>query len=91
MPLVKITRSRQITIPKKLFDKLGLHQGDYLEIIQEGEQLIVRPQTVVDRSRAAARERLAQLLERVWERNQDVDPKLVEREVAKAIQEVRRS
>jgi AbrB family looped-hinge helix DNA binding protein len=31
MPTVKLGRSRQIVIPKKLYDVLGLAPGDYLE------------------------------------------------------------
>jgi AbrB family looped-hinge helix DNA binding protein len=89
MPLVKIPRSRQVTIPKQLFEELELQQGEYVEVTRQGEELILRPQAVVDRDRARAKERLQQLLERIWERNKDVDPEEVEREVTAAIQEVR--
>jgi len=89
MPLVKITRSRQVTIPKELFEELDLQQGDYLEVVREGNHLILRPKTIVDRERAQAKDRLSKLLERIWERNQDVDPEEVEQVVAQAIQEVR--
>lgn len=89
MSLVKITRSRQVTIPKELFDELDLQQGDYLEVTREGDQLILRPKAVVDRERAQAKDRLSKLLERIWERNEDVDPEEVERVVGQAIQEVR--
>lgn len=88
MPMVKITRSRQVTIPKKLFKELDLHRGDYLEVTREGDRLVLRPQTMMDREKAKAKQRLTQLLEQVWERNQDVDPELVEQEVAQALKEV---
>ncbi len=91
MPLVKITRSRQVTIPKELFDELELRQGDYVEIIRKGDQLVLRPKSVMDRDRAEAKEQLFKLLERIWERNKDVDPELVEREIAQALKEVRKS
>ncbi|MFQ5870395.1 MAG: AbrB/MazE/SpoVT family DNA-binding domain-containing protein [Candidatus Zixiibacteriota bacterium] len=91
MPLVKITRSRQVTIPKELFEGLDLQQGDYIEVTREGDQLILRPKTVVDRQRAQAKDRLFKLLEQIWERNKDVDPEVVEREVAQALQEVRQA
>ena len=32
MPAVKIGVSRQVVIPKKIHDKLGLAPGDYLEV-----------------------------------------------------------
>lgn len=89
MPLVKITRSRQITIPKDLFEELDLHQGDYLEVNREGDRLVVRPKTMVDRRKTEAKDRIRKLLERVWERNQDLDPELVEGEVSQALKEVR--
>lgn len=89
MPLVKITRSRQVTIPKKLFDELELRQGDYVEIIRRGDQLVLRPKSVMDRGKEEAREHLFELLDRIHARNRSVDPEEVEREIAKAIQEVR--
>jgi len=89
MPLVKITRSRQVTIPKELFETLRLSQGDYIEVKLEGETLVLRPKVVVDRERDASRAELFEIIERVRERNKDVDPELIEKEVAKAVKEVR--
>ena len=91
MALVKITRSRQMTIPKELFDELELHQGDYVEITRRGDQLIVRPKVVMDRDKEQAKERLFKLLDRIHARNKNVAPKEVEREIAQAIQEVRKN
>lgn len=90
MSLVKITRNRQITIPKELFDALDLQQGEYIEVTQEGDRIILRPKTVVDRERVTAKERLGKLLEEVWERNAGVDPELIEQEIAHAVSEVRK-
>lgn len=89
MPLVKITRSRQVTIPKELFEELELQQGDYVEIIRDKDQLILRPKTLVDRTKAQAKAQLEKLLERIWKRNRDVDPKEVERVVAEELQKLR--
>jgi AbrB family looped-hinge helix DNA binding protein len=50
MPTVKLGSSRQIVIPKKLYDELGLSAGDYLEVeLYEGGRLIVTPKELVDR------------------------------------------
>jgi AbrB family looped-hinge helix DNA binding protein len=50
MPTVKLGTSRQIVIPKKLHEALGLEAGDYLEVeIIEGNKLLVTPKTLVDR------------------------------------------
>jgi AbrB family looped-hinge helix DNA binding protein len=50
MPTVKLGTSRQIVIPKKLYDALALAPGDYLEVeIYEGNRLLVTPKTLVDK------------------------------------------
>jgi len=44
MPTVKLGRSRQIVIPKKLYDALGLAPGDYLEVeLYTDNRLLVTP------------------------------------------------
>ena len=42
MPVVKITRNYQITIPKQIRDKLGLKEGDKVEIYQEGDKIVIK-------------------------------------------------
>jgi AbrB family looped-hinge helix DNA binding protein len=50
MPTVKLGASRQIVIPKKLYDELGLEAGDYLEVeLYKGGKLLVTPKELVDR------------------------------------------
>jgi AbrB family looped-hinge helix DNA binding protein len=50
MPTVKLGTSRQIVIPKKLYDALGLTPGDYLEVeLYEGNRLLVTPKELVDK------------------------------------------
>ncbi len=89
MPLVKITRNRQVSIPKELFDQLELNEGDYLQVEREGDRIVFRPQEITGRERAQSKQELFELIDRIKERNEDVDPELVEKEVSKALQEVR--
>ena len=50
MPTVKLGASRQMVIPKKLYDDLGLAAGDYLEVeLYEGRKLLVTPKELVDK------------------------------------------
>jgi AbrB family looped-hinge helix DNA binding protein len=49
MSAVKIGVSRQVAIPKKLHDQLGLVPGDYLEIEVRDNRLILTPKTLIDR------------------------------------------
>ena len=60
MAAVKIGISRQVVIPKKIHDELGLTPGDYLEVeLQEGK-VILTPKTLVDKQ---IEKRLAEGLE----------------------------
>lgn len=49
MSLVKIGTSRQVTIPKKIHDQLGLSPGDYLEVEVDSGKVIFTPKAVVDK------------------------------------------
>lgn len=46
---VKIGVSRQVVIPKKIHDELGLEPGDYLEVELEGDRLVLTPKALVEK------------------------------------------
>ena len=48
MPIVKIRTNRQVTIPKKIFDELGLREGDYVEVTRKGKTIVLQPKVLVD-------------------------------------------
>jgi len=56
MHAVKLGVSRQVAIPKKLHDQLGLTPGDYLEIEVQDNRIILTPKQLVDRRLAEAEE-----------------------------------
>jgi AbrB family looped-hinge helix DNA binding protein len=48
MPIVKVRTNRQVTIPKAIFDELGLKEGDFVEVsLQEG-RILITPKRLVD-------------------------------------------
>jgi AbrB family looped-hinge helix DNA binding protein len=49
MPTVKLGASRQIVIPKKLYDELGLTPGDYIEVERHGNKLVLTPKELVEK------------------------------------------
>ena len=49
MAAVKIGVSRQIAIPKKIHEKLGLAPGDYLDVEVKEGKVILTPKTLVDK------------------------------------------
>lgn len=49
MAAVKIGASRQVVIPKKIHDELGLTPGDYLSVAVERGKVVMTPKTLVDK------------------------------------------
>ena len=60
MAVVKIGVSRQVAIPKKLHDQLGLAPGDYLQVELEGDRLIVTPKALIEKRLAESLEDIRQ-------------------------------
>ncbi|MDD5264270.1 MAG: AbrB/MazE/SpoVT family DNA-binding domain-containing protein [Candidatus Bipolaricaulis sp.] len=48
MPTVKIRTNRQVTVPKVIFDDLGLKEGDFVEVNRQGSDIVIRPKRLVD-------------------------------------------
>ena len=48
MPTVKIRTNRQVTVPKVIFDDLGLKEGDYVDVSRQGGDIVIRPKRLVD-------------------------------------------
>ena len=49
MPAVKIGTSRQVVIPKKIHDAIGLTPGDYLEVELRDGKVVLTPKSLVDK------------------------------------------
>lgn len=87
MPLVKIIRHGQITLPADFREELDIKEGDYLEAELAGKAIVLTPMVVMDRDDAV--KALHQIMSDVQSRNKDVDPAILEKEVTEAIREVR--
>ncbi len=48
MPVVRIRTNRQVTIPKKVFDDLGLREGDFVEVTRSENAVLIKPKKLVD-------------------------------------------
>ena len=46
---VKIGVSRQVVIPKKIHDELGLEPGDYLEVELVDDRVVLTPKALVEK------------------------------------------
>lgn len=43
MAIVKVRSRRQVTIPKEIFDRLGLHEGDFVEVTCSKDKIVLEP------------------------------------------------
>lgn len=48
----RVTRNGQITLPKSVREKLGVYEGDIVEIEIKGENVVLVPQKMIDKSQA---------------------------------------
>jgi AbrB family looped-hinge helix DNA binding protein len=44
----KVGQRRQVVIPKKVFDELGLHEGDFVEVTRRGNGALIKRKKPVD-------------------------------------------
>ena len=52
MPMSKITRHGQVTLPASVRKQLGIEEGDLVEIEVEDERAVLVPKKLVDKSQA---------------------------------------
>ncbi len=52
MPMTKVTRHGQITLPASVRKQLGIEEGDLVEIAVEDEKAVLMPKKLVDKSQA---------------------------------------
>jgi AbrB family looped-hinge helix DNA binding protein len=48
MPISKLGQRRQVVIPKKICDELGLQEGDFVEVTSAEGQVVITPKKLVD-------------------------------------------
>ncbi len=56
--LARVGASRQVAIPKKLHDELGLAAGDIVELERKGNQIVLTPKDIVEKGIAEGLEDL---------------------------------
>jgi len=49
MPLVKVKDKGQVTLPAKIRERHGVSVGDYVEVREEGNRIVLIPQAVAPR------------------------------------------
>ncbi|MFZ0132767.1 MAG: AbrB/MazE/SpoVT family DNA-binding domain-containing protein [Desulfobacterales bacterium] len=88
MPLVKVIRNGQITIPKGLRATLGIREGDFLEIKLRGRQMVVIPKVAIDKE--LSREKFFRVVDEIRASVKDADPEEITKEIDEAVQTARK-
>ena len=71
MPLVKVIRHGQITLPKGLRVALGIEEGDLLEVELAKDGMTIKPKVAVDK--ALAQEKLLRSIKKLQSKAKKVD------------------
>ena len=50
MSLIKIQKKGQITLPTEVREKMALYAGDVVDVKIKAAQIVITPQTIIDRS-----------------------------------------
>jgi AbrB family looped-hinge helix DNA binding protein len=83
MPLVRVIRNGQITLPKELRKKLGIEEGDLLEVKVDKGGFVIRPKTAVDKELAG--DRFFKMVDEIREAVKDADPRELEEAIEEAV------
>ncbi len=90
MPLMRVRRLAQLTLPAEVRRALNVQEGDYLEAEVVAGGVLLKPVAVVQRKRAW--QRIEEITSRVCDRNPDTGKsnEEEEEEIAQSIKEFRR-
>lgn len=48
MPISRLGQRRQVVIPKEVCEELGLHEGDFVEVMSAQGVVVIKPKRLVD-------------------------------------------
>jgi AbrB family looped-hinge helix DNA binding protein len=72
MPISKLGQRRQVVIPKEICDKLGLQEGDFVEVTSTAGKVIITPKKVVDADEVLTAAQRAAIDTRLAEAEEDI-------------------
>jgi AbrB family looped-hinge helix DNA binding protein len=48
VPISRLGQRRQVVIPKEVCEELGLHEGDFVEVMSANGAVVIKPKRLVD-------------------------------------------
>lgn len=89
MAQVRVKDKFQVTLPAEVREKLGLAVGDLLVADVQDDQIVLRPQLVIDKAEAWKRFRAA--LQDAHQQNKDRDDDEIIEDVMKELHDMRKT
>jgi len=87
MTQVRVKSKFQVTLPTEIRERLGLAVGDLLEVDVQDDQIVLRPQLVIDKAEAFKQFRVA--LQDAHEHNKDLDDDEIIEDVINELHDMR--
>jgi len=89
MPLVKVIRNGQITLPKELRTALGIREGDLLEVKMTKSGMIIKPRAPAGKDSAG--DNFFQMVDELRDAVKDVGPAELDDAIEKAVAAARKA
>lgn len=86
MPLIHVKKNYQITIPSRLRNALKIKEGDLMEAEVEGESIVLKPKSIVDKAEIKRQEWIDSLIQTGIKSPVDIS----EEEIVRSCQETRK-
>jgi AbrB family looped-hinge helix DNA binding protein len=83
MPLIKVIRNGQITIPKEMRFAYGIADGDFVEIQATPSGMLIKPKEIVDKKMPV--KDFKKLVKKMRAKVKDVDQKEIDDTIQEAI------
>jgi AbrB family looped-hinge helix DNA binding protein len=73
MPISKLGQRRQVVIPKEICEKLGLEEGDFVEVTSAQGKVIIKPKKLIDADEVLTPAQRATIDRRLAEGLEDIE------------------
>jgi len=86
MPWARVLRSGQVTFPKEVRESLNLKEGDIVDFLIKGSEVVIRPKVMIDKGKAE----VWKMLDEMHEKMKDEDPQKIGKLIDEAVKETKK-
>ena len=86
MPWARVLRSGQVTFPKEVRESLNLKEGDIVDFLIKGSEVVIRPKVMIDKGKAE----VWKMFDEMHEKMKDEDPQKIGKLIDEAVKETKK-